>query len=757
MVLVLGLILICAVLSSASSPVQAQDFFISMLPSSVHVRSAAAYNTAYYSLSISSYAGFSASIGFYLTYSATPSGQTIYSFTFHPSSTVTLSSGQTVYVGLIVTIPTTTTDGTVYSLTVTATGGGKTHYAYATLTCTNPTNDYWLAVTPSYTTPLTVIAGQPTSAYIAAAYVSGTSYSGSITLSVPMLATGMLPAYSTNPIVYPTTTSSTLTLQTTSATPNGTHYLVLSGYDGTLTHTTLFGLVVQTPDFTITATPSSRTIKQGEAAEYTVTLTSVAGFSSSVDLSVSGLPSGATASFDPDPLTPMTSGAQSILAVTTSLATPTGTNTLTVTGTGGGKTHTKNVTLIVQTGADFTVAVSPNSQILNRGSSQTFTVTITSIGGFNKPVYLSLSGHQTGVIYDFNPNPVTPSAGGSATSTLTVYASATASLETRTLTITASAPDPGITHTGTVSLTVAGKTDTLISCSLSVSTIRQGQNVTISGSITPNPGANNDVILEYSNDGGSTWGSITTVKTDSGGSFSHVWSPGQGDYKVRSRWDGSATYNGATSAQQSLTVQPPGCVIATATYGSELSPEVQFLRGFRDGTVMATFAGSEFMKAFNAWYYSFSPYIADLISKQPLLKEAMKILLYPLIGILHISALTYSTLSFSPELAIVATGLVASSLIGIIYFAPLSLITLLCMKRHRKFRLDATRLKSLAAIWIASIALICIAEVTATQTIMMLATAILVLSTLTLTALATTQKMIQKLFRTPSTFSTPTT
>jgi len=42
------------------------------------------------------------------------------------------------------------------------------------------------------------------------------------------------------------------------------------------------------------------------------------------------------------------------------------------------------------------------------------------------------------------------------------------------------------------------------------------------------------------------------------------------------------------------------------------------------------------MKAFNAWYYSFSPYIADLISKQPLLKEAMKILLYPLVVILHI-------------------------------------------------------------------------------------------------------------------------
>jgi len=190
--------------------------------------------------------------------------------------------------------------------------------------------------------------------------------------------------------------------------------------------------------------------------------------------------------------------------------------------------------------------------------------------------------------------------------------------------------------------------------------------------------------------------------------------------------------------------QPSGCIVATATYGSELSPEVQFLRGFRDGTVMSTFAGSEFMKAFNAWYYSFSPYIADFISKQPLLKEVMKIFLYPLVGILHISALTYSALSFNPELAVVAAGMLASGFIGIIYFAPLSLITLLCMKRRRKFKLNMSHLKGLAATWIASIALICLAEITATQPVMMVATAMLVLSTLTLAALAATQRVIQK-------------
>jgi len=549
----------------------------------------------------------------------------------------------------------------------------------------------------------------------------------------------------------PTTNSSTLTIYAGSTVTGGTYYIAITGTGGapTLIKVGILTLTVVVPDFTISANPTSRSIKQGESTEYTLTVGSTGGFTGTVSLTkswVTTTPSGIDTELEATSvsLTAYSSQQVTLTATTTSTAT-TGTHRMSVTGTSGTKTHSVDVQLTVSTGANFTLSVQPASQTVNRGASQTFTVTVTSTGGFNKPVYLSLSGHQTGVTYDFNPNPVTPSSGASATSAMTVYASSTASLETRTLTITASAPDPGITHTATVSLTVAGKTDTTISCSLSVATIRQGQNVTVSGSIAPNPGANNDVILEYSADDGSTWGTITTVKTDSGGSFSYVWSPSQGNYQVRARWNGSTTYNGATSSQQSLTVQPPGCIIATATYGSELSPEVQFLRGFRDGTVMSTFAGSEFMKVFNAWYYSFSPYVADFISKQLLLKEVMKVLLYPLIGILHVSASIYSALSFSPELAIVAAGMLASGLIGIIYFAPFSLITLLCMKRHRKFRLNMSHLKGLTAIWVASIALICLAELTATQPVMMVATAMLVLSTLTLTGLTTTQRAIQKL------------
>jgi len=723
----------------AIAPTEAQTFYMTASPTAQHVR---AGQFAYFAVRVYSVAGFEQPV----TLSAPTLGAG-FTVSFNPAVVTPPKNGYA-YSSLSVLVSSGYPAGSV-PFYVQGTGGGVTQQT--------PSLSLSVIASTAYDYSLYVGTTQITAGSYGSVFVSATvqiAYTGTqtITFAFPDPPPGLTGTFSPNPIrLQPgvgQTNSSTLTLYVASTAQSGTYYFAITASNTTITRCVLGSVSVLVPDFEISSDPTSRSIKQGESTEYTITAESVAGFSGTVSLTkswVTTTPSGITADFDTTSivLTAYGSG-QAILSITTTFSATTGTHKLKVTGTSGTKTHSVEVQLTVSSGANFTITATPSSQTVNRGSSQTFTVTIISVGGFNKPVYLSLSGHQTGVTYDFSPNPITVSAGASATSTLTVYASSTASLETRTLTIAASAPDPGITHTATVSLTVAGKTDTTISCSLSVSTIRQGQNVTISGSITPNPGANNDVILEYSTDGGSTWGMITTVKTDSGGSFSHVWSPGQANYKVRSRWDGSATYNGATSSQQSITVQPPGCIIATATYGSELSPEVQFLRGFRDGMVMSTFAGSEFMKVFNAWYYSFSPYVADFISNQPLLKEAIRILLYPLIGILHVSALTYSALSFNPELAIVATGLVASGLIGIVYFAPFSLITLLCMRRRRKFRLNISHLKGLTAIWIASIALICLAEATAAQPVMMAATAMLVLSTLTLAALATTQRVIQK-------------
>ena len=79
-----------------------------------------------------------------------------------------------------------------------------------------------------------------------------------------------------------------------------------------------------------------------------------------------------------------------------------------------------------------------------------------------------------------------------------------------------------------------------------------------------------------------------------------------------------------------------GCLIATATYGSEMATEVQQLRELRDNTLLNTESGTAFMSTFNDIYYSFSPVIADYERENPLFKEAVKIAITPLISTLSL-------------------------------------------------------------------------------------------------------------------------
>ena len=79
-----------------------------------------------------------------------------------------------------------------------------------------------------------------------------------------------------------------------------------------------------------------------------------------------------------------------------------------------------------------------------------------------------------------------------------------------------------------------------------------------------------------------------------------------------------------------------GCLIATATYGSELAPQVQQLRELRDNQLLQTESGTAFMSTFNDIYYSFSPIIADYERENPLFKEAVKLAITPMISSLSI-------------------------------------------------------------------------------------------------------------------------
>lgn len=183
------------------------------------------------------------------------------------------------------------------------------------------------------------------------------------------------------------------------------------------------------------------------------------------------------------------------------------------------------------------------------------------------------------------------------------------------------------------------------------------------------------------------------------------------------------------------------CLIATATYGSELAPEVQFLRSFRDNKVLSTYAGSQFIHLFNAWYYSFSPEVASFIERHPPAREAMKVLLYPLIGALHLSAATFTVLGFNKEFGVVMAGLVASAIIGTVYFSPLTMMALMALKRRRSLP-KIGQLTPFLFGWLISVGLICIGEITNSSAILMAGTGTFVILTIALTAGFLTLKSI---------------
>jgi hypothetical protein len=131
------------------------------------------------------------------------------------------------------------------------------------------------------------------------------------------------------------------------STPVGTSTIAITGTSGSLTHSANVTLVTQpvpVPDFSLSASPGSQTVTAGGSTTYTATIGAINGFSGTVTLSASGLPSGASASFNP---ATVTGSGTSTMTVTTASNTPAATSTLTITGTSGSLTHSATVSLTV--------------------------------------------------------------------------------------------------------------------------------------------------------------------------------------------------------------------------------------------------------------------------------------------------------------------------------------------------------------------------------------------------------------------------
>src|ERR1700728_939023 len=211
-------------------------------------------------------------------------------------------------------------------------------------TFSNTLNVYGLLAAQGFSVSATpssqsVLFGGSTTFTVSTTALAG--FTGSIGLSVSGLPKGATGTFS--PTSVSAGSGSTLTVATTSSTPAGSYTLTIIGTSGSITQTATVTLVV-TANFTMSATPGFQTVNPGGSTPYTVSTAAVGGFSGTVSLSVSGLPTGATGTFSP---TSVSAGNSSTLTVATTSSTPTGSSSLTITGTSTGGTVTATVTLVV--------------------------------------------------------------------------------------------------------------------------------------------------------------------------------------------------------------------------------------------------------------------------------------------------------------------------------------------------------------------------------------------------------------------------
>lgn len=538
-----------------------------------------------------------------------------------------------------------------------------------------------------------------------------------------------------------------LTITTSSAFGVGVgNFLVnVRGLSLTFARNVSFILTVNpTVDFALAISPPSSSISQGQTANYTITATSSGGFSSPLTLNYSNIPTWSNASFDANPISFSGGVASTVLRISTNLSTVTVSGKVfTVCARGGSpqKSHCSSaaVTVTASTVQRFTLSIQPSERTVYPGNFTTFTVTVGSINSFDQEVQLAVAGNPAGTTATLNPTEVTPPANGNIQSTLNISATSTPLFGTYTLTVTGSRtgfttqtanatlivssfvePDFAVyvlpttlsviqNNSGIATIQVVSINNFDGAVDLTLQNLPTGVTFSIANpTVAPFPGGYVNTKLTVQTSSSTTLGDHTMTLRGTSGGKTH-----------------SVTL-GLLVTNQTLPL-PFQCIIATATYGSEFTPEVQFLRGFRDNRVLATTSGSEFMKVFNAWYYSFSPRVAGWLAATPLARDITKLVLAPLLGILHLSEIFYTTFTFAPEIAVTFAGIVASSLIGMVYLGPILAIAL----RKRTGHFWSRILTPVALIWIFSALLLTAGLVISVSLVVMAATSLLVLSTLT--------------------------
>ncbi len=148
------------------------------------------------------------------------------------------------------------------------------------------------------------------------------------------------------------------------------------------------------------------------------------------------------------------------------------------------------------------------------------------------------------------------------------------------------------------------------------------------------------------------------------------------------------------------------------------------------------------MRVFNAFYYSFSPGVASFIISQSIIRARMKIVLYPLIGILYLSSLVFAATSFNGEVAVTVAGVFASFGIGVVYLGPILAVLFRIFKSRSSPRWPrAVMVASILAF--ASMVGLCLAEFVQLAELLEITAVGLVLSSMALGGLLASWKLMR--------------
>jgi len=243
---------------------------------------------------------------------------------------------------------------------------------------------------------------------------------------------------------------------------------------------------LQTSDFSLGVTPLSQQVPQGGSTSFTATVTPQSSFTGTVNLSVSGLPAGVTASFSPPSLT----SGDSTLNLTVGNSVTPGSYPFTINAVSGTIAHSVNVTLLVQA-TDFALSIAPALQQVLHGGSTSFTATVTPQNGFTGTVTLSVSGLPAGVAATFTPQSLTS---GDSTLNMTVDNSVTPGSYPFTITGTSGS----LAHSANATLQVQAAGNYTVTVTPASRKIFQGAKTYWTATVTPQNGFTDPVTLSVS-------------------------------------------------------------------------------------------------------------------------------------------------------------------------------------------------------------------------------------------------------------------